>query len=125
MKVLSLRITIYSEHPEQKLFIDFKIFNLMDYIFEVIDKSGRKIYLTKERWTHITIKHWDMSNKLDEIKNTLRNPTLIVPHKYDDSMRNYYWFYKLEKEYLLVSVKYLNGNGFVATAFITKKIIRR
>jgi len=40
-------------------------------------------------------------------------------------MRNYYVYYKLERHYLLVSVKYLNGEGYVATAFITRKIIKR
>jgi len=40
-------------------------------------------------------------------------------------MKNYSLYYKLEKDYLLVSVKYLNGRGFVATSFITKKLIKR
>jgi hypothetical protein len=97
----------------------------MGYVFEVVDKTGRKVHLTKERWKHITIKHTNMSDKLDDIKKALENPTLIIPHKYDDSMRNYYLYYKLKKDYLLVSVKYLNGEGFVATSFITKKIIKR
>lgn len=66
-----------------------------------------------------------MADKLEDIKKALIDPVLIVPHKYDNAMRNYYLFYKLKKDYLLVSVKYLNGGGFVATAFITKKIIRR
>jgi len=26
-------------------------------IFEVKDKTKRKIYLTKERWSHITVEH--------------------------------------------------------------------
>ena len=33
---------------------------------------------------------------------------------------DYFWI----TQYLHVSVKYLNGEGFVATAFLTKKIIR-
>lgn len=32
----------------------------MDYVFEIIDKSGRKIHLTKERWTHIRKKHLEI-----------------------------------------------------------------
>ena len=97
----------------------------MEVIFEVIDKTGRKIHLSKERWSHITIKHTNMSDKLRDLKKALANPTLIVPHKFDNTMRNYYLYYKLEKDYLLVSVKYLNGEGYVATSFITKKIIKR
>jgi len=97
----------------------------MDYLFEVADKTGRRIHLSKDRWSHITIKHTNMSDKLEDIKKALINPTLIVSHKFDDTMRNYYLYYKLEKDYLLVSVKYLNGEGYVATSFITKKIIKR
>ena len=97
----------------------------MNYVFEIVDKSGRKVHLSRERWKHITFKHKNMSDKLENVKRALTNPTLVVPHKYDDKMRNYYLFLKLEKDYLLVSVKYLNGEGYVATAFITKKIIKR
>ncbi len=96
-----------------------------NWIFEITDKSGRNIHLSKERWEHITIKHTNMSNKLEDIKKALINPTLVMPHRFDDSMRNYYLYYKLKKDYLLVSVKYLNGSGFVATSFITKYIKRR
>jgi len=37
-------------------------------------------------------------------------------------VRFYYKFYKNLSKYLLVSVKYLNGEGFVITAFYTSKI---
>lgn len=97
----------------------------MEIIFEVVDKTGRKIHLTKKKWTHITIKHSYMTNRLEEIKQTLIRPILIVPHKFDDTRRNYYTYYKHKKRYLLVSVKYLNNKGYVATSFITRKIIRR
>jgi len=26
----------------------------MGLVFEIVDKTGRKIYLSRERWTHIT-----------------------------------------------------------------------
>jgi len=97
----------------------------MESIFEISDKTGRKIQLSKDRWNHITVKHPNMTNMLEDIKKALEKPTFIVPHKYTKDMRNYYFYYKLEKHYLLVSVKYLNGSGFVATAFITRKFIRR
>jgi len=97
----------------------------MDFIFEMTDKSGRKIHLTKERWKHITVKHSYMADKLEDVKKALTNPTLIVPHKFSDDMRNYYLNYKDKSRYLLVSVKYLNGGGYVSTSFITRKIIRR
>ena len=93
-------------------------------IFEIIDKSGRKIRLTKERWEHI-LKHKGMEQRLDDIKETLVNPTAISRHKYDENRRNYYLYYKGRKRYLLVAVKYLNGNGYVSTSFIARKIIKK
>jgi len=45
-----------------------------NYIFKIIDKSKRKIHLSKEGWSHITITHSKMSNYLDNIKQTLENP---------------------------------------------------
>jgi hypothetical protein len=96
----------------------------MQNVFEIIDKTGRKIRLTKERWNHIT-KHSYMTNYLEDIKKALENPTTIMDQKFDKTMKNYYFHYKLKNRYLLVGVKYLNGEGFVTTAFITRKIIRR
>jgi len=96
----------------------------MEIVFEVTDKTGRKIRLTKERWEHI-ISHKGMGQYLEEIKDTLIRPDFIVPHFYDDTKRNYYRYYKDKKRYLLVSVNYLNGEGEVKTAFIARKIRRR
>ena len=100
----------------------------MDYVFEIADKIGRKIKLTKRQWEHITSPtslHPYMTNYLEEIKQTLEKPDIIVPNKYDDSKFNYYKFLKDRKQYLLVAVKYLNGDGYVSTSFITKKIKKR
>ncbi|MCK4647730.1 hypothetical protein KAT24_02265 [Candidatus Pacearchaeota archaeon] len=94
-------------------------------IFEIKDKSGRKVHLSKERWKHITMKHTNITDKLEDIKETLVDPLLIIPQRFNDSMKNYYLYYKHKKYYLLVSVKYLNGKGYVATAFMTRKIVRR
>lgn len=96
----------------------------MTHIFETIDKSGRKIRLTQERWQHI-LRHKGMEQRLEDIKKVLINPTIITPHKYDEDRRNYYLYYKEMKRYLLVAVRYLNGEGYISTAFITRKILKR
>ena len=96
----------------------------MNYIFEVIDKSGRRIHLSRERWKHI-LRHKGIEQYLFQIRDTLIKPDLIIQHKFDVTMRNYYTLIKDKKRYLLVSVKYLNGEGYAATSFITRKIIRR
>ncbi len=95
------------------------------YVFEVTDKTGRKIRLTRKQWSHITTKHPDLSNKEEEVKKVLEKPDLMLPHKFDEDARNYYKYNKNEKAYLLVSVKYLNGNGFIITSFYTQNIKRK
>jgi len=101
--------------------LGFRVWD-MDYLFGVIDKTGRKIKLTKKQWTHITIKHPDLAGKEEEIKTTLEKPDLIMPHKFDENAANYYKYNKKERAYLFVAVRYLNGEGFIITTFYTKQI---
>jgi hypothetical protein len=90
-------------------------------VFEIKDKTGRTIYLTKERWAHIQ-KHPEMSDQAEQVKDTLRYPDKIMPFSYDAAVSFYYRYYKEKKQYLFISVKYLNGEGFVITSFYTDKI---
>ncbi|MBI2109766.1 hypothetical protein HYT58_01180 [Candidatus Woesearchaeota archaeon] len=94
----------------------------MSLIFEVIDKTKRKIYLTEERWKHI-LKHSEMQNNLDEIKETLSNPQQIIIHPF--KIRRYYRYYKNRKssaKFLRIIVKYLNGEGFIITSYFVEEI---
>ncbi len=78
---------------------------MMNKIFEIIDKSGRNIYLTKERWSHITSPsslHAYMTNYLEEIKETLVRPSRIVMHLLDNKKADYYLYLKERRVYLLV-----------------------
>lgn len=90
----------------------------MDYVFEVTDKSGRKIHLTKERWgEHIKLEHQDIESP-EEIELALKNPDKTVEIK--ENVFNYYKYFKhknSKSKYLKVIVKYLNGKGFVVTAY--------
>lgn len=93
-------------------------------IFEIKDKTGRKIYLTDERWKHITTTHAEMANYLEEIKLSLEKPLKITPHEKGD-LRKYYLYLKHRKhpeKYLRVIVKYLNEHGFVITTHFVKYI---
>ena len=97
------------------------------YIFEVIDKTGRKIRLTKERWTHITSPsspHAYMTNYLSEIEETLTRPDKIINSIYDNAKVNYYKYYKSRKQYLKIIVKYLNGEGFLVTTYYIRNIAK-
>ena len=93
----------------------------MSYILEVIDKTGRKIHLSNERWSHIRKKH----PEIEEIKQALINPNKLKENPLDETINYYHKYFKHKKsqgKYLLISVKYLNGNGFIITAFFEKQI---
>ncbi len=93
----------------------------MDIIFEIIDRTGRKIRLTKEHFKHI-IYHKGMENYIEEIKKTLKNPLKIISHEAGD-LYDYYNYCKDRKgeaKYLQIIVKYLNGEGFVLTAYFVR-----
>lgn len=92
-------------------------------IFDIIDKTGRKIHLSKERWNHI-LEHKGMENYLEDIKDTLKNPIKIISHDTGE-LYDYYTFHKHKKynsKFLMVVVKYLNGAGFVLTAYFVPQI---
>ena len=96
----------------------------MDYIFEILDKKGRKVLLSQENWKHI-LRHKGMEQHLEDIKRAISNPTAHYPHKHHLVKENYYLYFKNIQRYLLVSVKYLNNEGDIKTAFITRKIIKK
>ena len=95
-------------------------------IFEIADKSGRKIRLTKKQWKHIVRRHPQVSSEKEKIIETLENFDKITnPNQLDPNKRFYYKFYKkLPSPYnfFRVIVKYLNGDGFVITAQFVSKI---
>ncbi len=100
----------------------------MENIFEILDKTGRKIYLSKERWRHITSPsslHPYMASYLEEVKIALTEPTLIVGHYYDTTKANYFFYLKNKRQYLLVAVKYLNGKGYITTSFIVRNLKKK
>ena len=97
----------------------------MNNVLEVKDKTGRKIYLSKERWKHITSPvspHTYMVNYLENVKETLIKPDKILDDAGNNGKKYYYKYYKNNKQYLKVIVKYLNGEGFVITSYFVKNI---
>ncbi len=95
----------------------------MDVVFEVKDKTRRKIRLSKERWKeHIKLEHSDIDN-VDEIELTLKRPDNIIQIKEDICHYYKYFKYKDSKsKNLKVIVKYLNKHGFVITAYYVRTI---
>jgi len=66
-----------------------------------------------------------MDDSIEIIKSVLQYPETIRFNEDDESVRFFYKEFKdmdAFERYLLVSVKYLNGDGFVITSFYTNKI---
>ena len=94
-------------------------------IFEFKDKNGKIIYLTKERWSHINIEHPEIADYIEEFNEILSNPTKIFDYQHNKYIKYYYKYFKDRKEkskYLLIIVKYLNGEGFIITAYFVRQI---
>lgn len=96
----------------------------MEIVFEINDKTGRKIHLSKERWRHIRKKHPEVED-LDLIYETINHSDKVVCYSLDEAINYDYKFYKHRKSperYFRVVVKYLNNTGYVVTAYFGKNI---
>ncbi len=93
----------------------------MDDIFEITDKTKRRIKLTQKGWKHIRDEHPEIID-YEELIKVITKPDKILSSDRDDSVAWYFLYNKQRKEYMKVSVKYLNGEGFVITAHHTSKL---
>lgn len=89
-------------------------------IFEVKTRDGKLIRLTEKQWSHIIYRHPEMVKRLNDIEEAISSPTARIQHS--DETTKFYKFIKDEKKYIMVAVKILNGDGFVVTAYKTKRI---
>ncbi len=92
----------------------------MSYIFEIIDKTKRRIRLTSKQWLHIVKKHPVMANYIEEIKVTIQKPDKIIDIDLEN-IRYYYKYFKhrdSQNKFLLIVVKYLNGEGFIMSEIV-------
>jgi len=65
----------------------------MGNILSVIDKTGRKIYLSNERYSHI-LKHPHMQNQSKNIEKALKQPTAIRYYSFNKDVKFYYLHFK-------------------------------
>ncbi len=94
-------------------------------LFETKDKLGKKVYLTKERWAHIVTEHPEVLPYFQEFSEIFLRPTRISSREYDQQVKYYYQYYKHRTpsaKYLLIIVNYLNGEGFIITAYFVRHI---
>jgi len=93
----------------------------MEDIFEVKDKTGRKIRLTREQWNHIKAEHPEIEK--EEVQLAIEKPIKIIEKT--NNKYSYYQYLKYKKlpfRFLRVIVKYLNGEGFIITSYFVKRI---
>jgi len=96
----------------------------MTILFEITDKSRRKIHLSEKKWKHIRKKHPEVE-ELEQIKKTIQNPDKITSYGLDETIHYYYKFYKHRNQplnYLLVIVKYLNNSGYIISSYFETHI---
>jgi len=93
----------------------------MNIIFEVIDGNGKLIRLTNKQHSHMMDEHPYMHKYLEEIKETLQKPDKITSYSFNEKVKYFYKGYKHLNEpnkFLLVIVKYLNGEGYIISSYL-------
>ena len=85
-----------------------------------ISKNNVKIRLTPERWLHITEGHPEMAGYYYEVLEAIQEPDFIYKGSYDEllAVRNI----GIDIFIIVVYKETSKTNGFVITAFISKKI---
>ena len=89
----------------------------------LIDYKGREIRLTTERRGHI-FEHPEMVEQFERIRDTIREPEVIVATTADETVHVYHRYYEttpVTSKYLLVAVKLLEEDAFVLTAFLSSR----
>ncbi len=74
-----------------------------------VSKNGVPIRLTEERWFHIVENHDELAGLSDEVLLTVEDPDFIVKGWSDELLA-------------VRKIKELENDGFIITAFITKKV---
>ncbi len=91
-------------------------------IFKTIDKTSREIYLSKERWKHISKEHPEMVSYLQEFGSILEKPLKISSNEFDEQVKYYYKRLKKLARYIVLIVKYLSSEGYIITAYLVRNI---
>lgn len=92
-----------------------------EILFEIEDIFGRKIRTTTDYWRKIkTLKHQELRYGIAEVKKIIVSPDEVRASIADETIL---LFAKKIGKYdiLIVAVKVLNGDGFIVTAYQTKK----
>jgi hypothetical protein len=91
--------------------------------FEVVSKLNRKIRINNSYWDYIVnVKHPSMRGLEEFVKSSLTEPIEVRRSRRDQSVHLHYG--RFEAKLLVCTVvKFLNGDGFVITAYLTRRMI--
>lgn len=82
-------------------------------------KNGIPIRLTDERWAHITDEHGELTGLRSEVMRTIDEPSRIFTGAAAELLA----IRELELgKYIVVVYRELDEDGFVITAFLTRRI---
>ena len=88
-------------------------------ISEVFSKNGVPIRLTDERWTHITEEHAELAELRLEVLEAVSQPERILAGGEGEVLA----LREMEVgKFLVVVYRELEANGFIITAFITRRV---
>ena len=78
------------------------------------------IRLTDERWAHVTEEHCELAGLREDVLETVANPLRIIEGHHGEllAIREIY-----KGAFLVVVYREVNEDGFIITAFLTKRII--
>ena len=86
-------------------------------LWEVFTKRGKRIVLNTERWNHLVLRHPEMNEYLEEIKEVLQNPDIIIKDNFEDNVILYHKYYKVKGIYIVIIVD--EEKGFILTSYTT------
>lgn len=93
-------------------------------VYEAVSILGKHIRITKKYWEYICEnKHDELENRLDLVILTLKDADKVY-QKSDDVDVNLY-YKKINRHFVCVVTRHLNGDGFVITAYLTSKTKRK
>ena len=85
----------------------------------VLSQNKIPIRLTDERWAHITEEHCEIAGMRLEVLETIENPSRILAGGEEELLA----VQEIEKgKFLVVVYRELTNDGFIITAFLTRRI---
>jgi len=92
-----------------------------DLVFEVVSRLGRRIRLSRSHWEYIVrVKHPSVEGLEKDVETALKSPVEVRRSSKDPSVFLYYG--KFGDKLICALPKHLNEEGFVITAYLTRRV---